>query len=133
MDSTLTFKSHIKKVSNTINFNLQNFKQIRPFLTTGAAKTYLHCMILSHINYCFSNWSFTGITTLKPIEQLYKRALKVLDKKPCSYHLCNILEKYNFFSFDNFKFFKQACVMYKVLHGLCPPPLDADQQHLMIL
>ncbi len=93
LDPTLTFKAHIKKVSNTIKFNLQNFKQIRPFLTTGAAKAYLHCMILSHVNYCFSSWSFTGVTILTPIEQLFKRALKVLDKKTYSYHHCSILEK----------------------------------------
>ena len=61
---------HIKKVSNTIKFNLQHFKQIRPFLTVNAAKSYLHCMILSHIEYCFTNWSFACATNLKPIEQL---------------------------------------------------------------
>ena len=86
--------------------------------------TYLHCMILSHVNYCFSNWSFTGATILSPIKQLYNRSLKVLDKKPQSYHHCSILKKYNFFSFDNFKLFKDVCVIYKVLHGLYPPPLE---------
>lgn len=80
-------------------------------------------MILRHINYCFTNWSFTCVTTLKPIEQLYKRALKVYDKKPHSHHHCSILKRHGFFSFDNFKIFKQACAIYKVLHGLCAPPL----------
>ena len=98
LDSTLTFKKHVKKVTNTIKFNLQHFKQIRPFLTVGAARSYLHCMILSHIEYCFTNWSCTGVTILKPIEQLYKSALKVFDRKPHSYHHCNILQRYSFLS-----------------------------------
>ena len=88
LDSNLTFKKHIKKVSNTVKFNLQNVKQIRPFLTVNSAKSYLHCMILSHIEYCFTNWSFACATNLKPIEQLYKRAIKVFDRKPNSYHHC---------------------------------------------
>ena len=123
LDSTLTFKKHVKKVTNTIKFNLQNFKQIRPFLTVSAAKSYLQCMILSHIEYCFTNWSCTGVTTLKPIEQLYKSALKVFDRKPHSYHHCNILQRYRFLSFANFKVFKQVSIIYKTLNGLCPPPL----------
>lgn len=123
LDSSLTFKNHVKKVSNTIKFNLQNFKQIRPFMTFDAAKAYLHCMILSHIEYCFTNWSFAGITILKPIEQLFKRAIKVLERKPYSHHHCNILAKHSFLSFDNFKVFKHVCLIYKSLHGLCPPPL----------
>lgn len=49
LDSNLTFKKHIQKVSNTIKFNLQNYKQIRSYITTEAAKSYLHCMIFSHI------------------------------------------------------------------------------------
>ena len=123
LDPTLTFKKHIKKVSNTINYNLQNFKQIRPFLTVSAAKSYLQCMILSHIEYCFTNWSCAGVTTLKPIEQLYKRALKVFDRKPYSHHHCNILRKYSLLSFSNFKVFKQLIFIYKTLNGFSPPPL----------
>ena len=123
LDSNLTFKKHIKKVTCTINFNLKNFRQIRPYLTTEAAKTYLHCMILSHIEYCFTNWSFAGTTVIKPIEQLFKKAIKVFDKKPNSYHHCVILEKYNLLNFDNFRKFKSACFVYKCLNDLAPPPL----------
>ena len=123
LDSNLTFKKHIKKVKSTINFNLKNFRQIRPYLSIDAAKTYLHCMILSHIDYCLTNWSFAGVTVIKPIEQLYKKAIKVFDKKPNTYHHCNILEKYHLLSFENFKNFKNACLVFKCLHGLAPPPL----------
>ena len=92
-------------------------------MTDDAAFMYLHSMIFSHINYCLTSWSFTGVTIMKPIESLFKRALKVLDKKPISYHHCNILQKYNFFNFANFKQFSIACLMYKTLNELAPPPL----------
>ncbi len=80
-------------------------------------------MVLSHLEYCSTVWSFTGSTVLKPLEQLYKKAIKVFDKKPQSYHHCKILEKYHFLSFDNFRTFKSTCLIYKCLHGLAPPPL----------
>lgn len=40
-----------------------------------------------------------------------------------SFHHCDILERHKFLSFDNCKRFKYACLVYKVLHNLAPPPL----------
>ena len=123
LDSNLTFKKYIKNLKSKLYFNLVNFKQIRPFLTADAAKTYLYCMIFSHIEYCITNWSFACATVIKPIERLYNRALKVFDRKPNMYHHCNLLEKHHFLSFKNLKFLRSACFVYKCLHGLAPPPL----------
>ena len=81
-------------------------------------------MIFSHLSYCITSWSMSGFTILKPVELLYKKALTTPDKKPLSYHHCNILEKYNLMSFDNFCKFSSICLFYKVLHGLAPPPLQ---------
>ena len=50
-DSNITFKQHAKTVTNTIKFNLSNFKHIRSFLTMQTAKTYTHAMIFTHISY----------------------------------------------------------------------------------
>lgn len=83
----------------------------------------MHAMIFSHIEYCFTNWSLTGTTTIKPIESLYKKALKILDRKPITHHHCHILEKDSLLSFENFKVLKYACIIYKTLNGLAPPPL----------
>ncbi len=95
LDSNLTFKKHVKKVANTVRYNLVNFRHIRPYLTTEAAKLFMDAMIFSNISYCFTSWSQANVTTLKPIETLYKQTLKILDQKPISYHHCNIIIKYN--------------------------------------
>ena len=124
LDSTLSFRKHIKKVSNSVKYNLANFRRIRNSLTSSAALMFLHCMILSHIDYCLTSWSLACTTALKPIESLYKKALKTLHKKPFSFHICKTLTKYNFLSFENVKTFRFACFIDKSLHGLAPPPLN---------
>lgn len=124
LDSNLTFKKHVKKVANTIKFNLANFRHIRPYLTIEAANLFMHAMIFSHISYCFTSWSQASKTALKPIEVLYKQTLKALDKKPISYHHCHIVKKYNLFYFDSFLHYLDACLVFKILHGLAPPPLN---------
>ena len=77
LDPTLSFKNQVKKVVSTVKFNLQNFKHIRNSMSVNAARTFLHAMIFSHFEYCLTSWSLTCASTLKPIEALYKRALKV--------------------------------------------------------
>ncbi len=89
LDSNLTFKKHVKKVANTIRYNLANFRHIRPYLTTEAAKLFMDAMIFmdANISYCFTSWSQANVTTLKPIETLYKQTLKILDQlSPLQYY-----------------------------------------------
>ena len=57
LDSTLTFKKHIKNMCHILKYNIANFRHIRNSLTTEAAKTYLNAMILSYIQHCISYWS----------------------------------------------------------------------------
>ena len=80
-------------------------------------------MILSHITYCLISWSNTHSTTIKPLEILYKQALKILDKKTYHYHHCSILRKYQLLTWDNLIKFKNISLIYQIRHGLAPPPL----------
>ncbi len=123
MDSCLGFKTHIKKVCKKVKFNLVNFRLIRNSLSKEAAKVYFHSMILSHITYCLTSWFNTHDIVLKPLELLYKQALKILDKKQFSFHHCHILNTYNLLSWENISKFKNVCLVYKIMPGSAPPPL----------
>merc|ERR1712131_530299 len=80
-------------------------------------------MIFSHMSYCLTSWDQAGKTVLDPIERLYKQSLKVLDKKPKSYHHCGILTKYQLLSWENLMKYADIVLVYKILQGLAPPPL----------
>ena len=110
-------------MSNSVKYNLRNFRHIRDKLTDEAAKLFMHSMLFSHIEYCLTSWSLAGKTLIDKIESLYKQALKVFDKKPRSFHHCAILEKHGMLNLENLIHFKNVCVIYKVLHGTAPPPL----------
>ncbi len=125
MDTHLTFKKHVSKVVRNVKFNLNNFKSIRHQMSLSAANLLLHALIFPHLLSCITTWSQTGVTTLKPVYSLYKQILKTLDKKLRDYHHCHILRKYNFLNFDNFLFYSDVCLMFKIIHGLAPPPLRA--------
>ena len=59
----------------------------------------------------------------EPIETLDKQTLKTLDQKLISYHHCNIINKYNLFNLESVLHYFDACLIFKILHGLAPPPL----------
>lgn len=100
-DSKLSFTSHVKRVCNRIKFNLSNFRHIHHQMSTQAAKMYMHSMILSHVTYCLPIWSHASVTSLKPLQSLYKRTVKILDKKPIVSHHCPILQKHRLLSWEN--------------------------------
>lgn len=57
-------------------------------------------------------------------DPLYNQALKTLHRKADSYHHCLILKKCNLFTCENLRHFNEACLIFKVLHGLVPPLLS---------
>ena len=124
LDSTLTFKSHIKKMSQKLKYNLLNFKHIRNSLTVEASKTYFNAMILAYCHYCMSCWSQASTSVLKPIRSLHKQALKILDRKSRQYHHCGILNKYKMLSFDTLMLYSDVRLVYKIIHNAAPPPLE---------
>uniref|UniRef100_A0A8C1Z289 Reverse transcriptase domain-containing protein n=1 Tax=Cyprinus carpio TaxID=7962 RepID=A0A8C1Z289_CYPCA len=95
IDSHLSFKAHIEKLCKIIKFNLANFRSIRNDMSTEAALIFLHSMIFSHLNYCFTSWSQASQSAKRPLETLYKQAIKIMDKKPRHYHHCAILKKHS--------------------------------------
>lgn len=79
-------------------------------------------MIIPHLTYCMKICSQVKVTTLKPILSLYKQVYIVLDRKPNTYHHCDILGKDDILNCENLTKYTDACLMFKNLNGKAPPP-----------
>lgn len=123
LDSDLNFKKHVKKLRNKLKFNIANFRYIRGSLTTEASHLYLHSMIFSHFMYCMTSWSQGCKTALRPLESVYKQALKIHDKKSRKHHHCAIFKKYDVLKFENLIFYNNVCFLFKIIHNIAAPPL----------
>lgn len=124
LDSQLKFDSHIKKICRVAKANLYTFRLIRDCLPFHAAHTFMHAMIFSHISYCICTWSQATVTTIKPVQMIYNRAVKILDKKPIRSHHCISLRKLNILSFANFIKFSLLKLMHKCLNHQAPQVLS---------
>lgn len=121
-DSQLTFEKQVKRIVCSVKLNLSNFKFIRKQLSTDGAKLYMHSVIFPCLSYCIT-WSQAGKNIVRPMNSLYKTTFKIVDKKPTRYHHCHIITKYNLWTFDNFVYLANSCLMCKITHDLAPPTL----------
>lgn len=124
IDPQLNFTKHIKKISKTIQRNLNCFKLIRHYIPNQAALLYMHAMVFSHISYCMTVWGQAAPSATKHIGSLYNRAIKIMDKKPIRYHHCYILEKYKILSFESFSNLCFLKLIFKCINNLAPEPLS---------
>ncbi len=74
-------------------------------------------MTFSHLSYCVTSWLQASASVTKPLERLYNRALKLLDKRPIGSHHCHVLRDLNMLSFDNYIAFANSNLVWKCLNG----------------
>ncbi|XP_063809393.1 uncharacterized protein LOC135022555, partial [Pseudophryne corroboree] len=78
LDSELSFVTHIQSVSKSCYIHLRNISKIRPYLTQDTAKTLIHALIISRIDYC--NSLLTGLPKhrLSPLQFILNAAARLI-------------------------------------------------------
>ena len=122
-DSTLKFKTHIQKLSKTLNLTLRTFGHIRGSLSMEAATAFYHAMIASRFHYCMTCWSQAPPTNWKSLKSLYKRAVKILDRKDWNYHHCHVYNNRGLLSLENQIIHANLILIHKILNEGASPTL----------
>ena len=81
-DECLTFKTHIKMVSNKINQSIYRINRAKHFLTKKALESLYFALIHPHLLYCISIYSCTNTSNLKQLTILQKKAIRIINKSP---------------------------------------------------
>uniref|UniRef100_A0A803JWH8 Reverse transcriptase domain-containing protein n=1 Tax=Xenopus tropicalis TaxID=8364 RepID=A0A803JWH8_XENTR len=82
-DQSLSFSNHINNTAKTCRFFLRNIAKIRPFLLQVTAKTLIHALILSRLDYC--NLLLTNLlpdSHLSPMQSVLNSAARILLLSP---------------------------------------------------
>ena len=122
-DSTLKFKTHIQKLSKTMNMTLRTFGHVRKSFSKEAASAFYHSMISSRFKYCITCWSQAPSTARKTLESLYKRAAKILDKKDWDYHHCRVYNNCGLLNTDNQIIHSNLILIHKIINEGASPSL----------
>ena len=117
IDDKLNFNLHIREICKSAANQLNALIRLKQFLSFHAKEVLINSYIISNFNYCPLVWMFSSTQSLNKIENLQKRALRVLyDDTEASFD--NLLSKGRK-SKMNVRRLRNLCVeFYKTLNNL---------------
>ena len=120
LDSTLSYKSHIKSITKSAFFHLKNISRLRPSLSDSVAETLIHSFISTRLDYC--NGLLFGLpnTTLDRLQYIQNSAARVLTRTRRWQHITPTLKRLHWLPVKFRINFKLLLLTYKALHALAP-------------
>jgi len=77
-DSQLTFTLHVQSLARRCFYHLRQLRSVRRSLTTDSAKTLVHALIASHLDYCNSVLYQINTTATKTLQSVLHSAARLL-------------------------------------------------------
>ena len=82
IDNKLNFEIHINNICRVASAKIKDLGKIRNRLNLSQAKIIYNSFILSQFNYCCLVWMFCSKTLQNKLNQIQKRALRVVYNEP---------------------------------------------------
>ena len=120
LDSSLSFQSHIKKVTKSAFFHLRNISRLRPSLSDTVTETLIHAFISSRLDYC--NAILLGLPNkiTDRLQYVQNSAARILTGTRPWQHITPILKQLHWLPIKSRITYKVLLLTYKSLHGLGP-------------
>lgn len=123
VDENLKWTSHISNVSMIISRSLGIMGRAKYFLTAYELKLLYNTMILPHLNYCAAVWGSNYATNVFSLVKLQKRALRIIDKKPCYHPSRELFIKYKVLKFTDLVTEQLIIILLGYLNQSLPQPI----------
>ena len=78
--SELMFAAHIRRLTGRCFYQLRQLRSIRRTLTTEAAKTLVHALVITCLDYCNSIFGSTSALHLRPLQSVVNAAAGLIVK-----------------------------------------------------
>lgn len=123
IDDELSWHCHVKKVTKAVSRNLFLLKQLKQFVGLEARKIFFYAHCLSHFNYASSIWCMASENTLKHLNSLHRRAIKLIHTDPTLSTELK-MKSMDILPLDKQFMYNTAVLMFKVHTGLAPGYLN---------
>jgi len=126
LDSQLTMFAHVSSVCRSAYHPLRQLLPIIRSLSVDVAKTLVQAFVSARLDYC--NCVLIGIADalMRRLQAVQYAAARLLTGTRRRDHITPILQQLHWLPVRQRVEFKLATLVFKILHGLAPPP-----QHLV--
>ncbi len=123
-DSLFSFDHHIINMAKNINYHLYNIGKLRKYLTNEAAKTYVHSIITSRLDFCNSLLYGLPQSSLQPLERALKNAARIVSLTRRSDHITPVMRSLHWLPLKERIEYKIILLTHQTLKGLTPAYLN---------
>ena len=128
MDSTLSMRNHISKISKTSVGKLRNIGHIRRYLTKGATTSMVVSSVTSPMDYCNSLLYGLPEKDIAKLQMIQNMAAKIIDRKPKYAHVTPILKQLHWLPVKGRIDYRILLYAYKALNEQAPSYME-DMLH----
>jgi hypothetical protein len=118
LDATLTFDDHINSLTSTLTSSLCQINRIRHLFDKNALLVMIICLVFSKLYYCSTVWSGTTQKNIKKLQQVQNFAARIVTGTRKNDHITPALDKLGWLSVNDSLVYRDAIMMYKIVHGL---------------
>ena len=119
VDNNLTWTKHLSLLCKRISVKTFQLNRIKNFLDQHTRTLFFHAYIKSDIDYVSTCWDMASQNSLKPLNSIYRRALKLILLKSSSL-LPNDYKKLDILPLPLKCKYNKAVFMYKIMNKLTP-------------
>ena len=120
-DNELTFSKHVTSVVRRCFYHLRQLRTVRKSLTTEAAKTVVHALIASRIDYCNSVFYRISAANLQALQSVLNASARLVMRKRKFDHVTSTLhDDLHWLPVRQQIIYKICIIVYKCIHGTAP-------------
>jgi len=125
LDSELTLKQHVSKLTSSCFYQMRELWQIRPYLDNKSVEILVHAFISSRLDYCNVILAGCCKTVLQPLQLVQNAAIRLVSCTRKRDHVSPLFLDLHWLRIRERCEYKVALLVFRCLHGQAPPYLTS--------
>ena len=124
MDCHLNWKDHVLQISRKISRGTGALSKLRHYIDCNVLKQIYYAIIYPFLTFGFIVWGNTYITTIKPLQIIQKKAIRIITFSKYDAHTNQLFVQLQLLKFSDIITYYTSLFMHKYNNGHLPECFD---------
>jgi len=121
LDEHLSFDQHINYLAAKLSKSLYFVSKVKNILPKKALLNLYYALIHPHFLYCSNIYSCTGLSNIRKLEVLQKKAVRIINHKKSNFPTKDLFLTNGILPLRDLILYNKACFMHSVYYNYSPP------------